>query len=349
MSEQNAEMSAPTMQLNFKKKTTIKKDKGIIKLARKIVEKKEVENIETSTTTDDSPVQAATTTRKPRAKSKMAVSKAVMPLVFIDTSYFIFYRYHATKAWYLHSKKEDESGDLTIENEGFVENYSKHFGQWRAKISKKFGVPEDQFYWFRDSPKETVWRTPLFAGYKATRDEKCPEGIDGFFKYTYDNLIPGDRQILVEAAEADDAVAVAAQYENEHRPEQKVVIITADTDYLQLVNDVTRVVKLPNFDDIPLVVKSGKEKITVTPKEYLITKVILGDTADEIPKVYSGCGPATALSISRDEDTFKRLIEDHPERLEKFHNNLTLISFNKIPKEVRERCQLAYLLVRGIV
>jgi 5'-3' exonuclease len=318
--------------------------KGIIKLSKKIVEKKNMDKVENNSVVDK---ESKVVEKKPRA-SRATTSIASLPLVFIDTSYFIFYRYHATKAWYLHSKKEDDKDDLTIDNQGFVENYSKHFRQWTAKISKKFKVPESQFYWFRDSPKETVWRTPLFPAYKATRDKKCPDGIEGFFTYTYDNLIPKNRQMIVEGAEADDIAAVAAQMENANNPTQHLVIITADTDYLQLVNDVTRVVKLPNFDDIPLVVKLGKEKVTVTPKEYLVIKVILGDTADEIPKVYSGCGPSTALNISRDPDTFKRLIEDHPERLEKYQHNLTLISFDEIPAEIRQKCQLAYILVRGI-
>lgn len=293
-------------------------------------------------------VDPAIKTPAPRKKASGSNNSDNTPLIFIDTSYFIFYRYHATKAWYLHSKKDEDADDLTIENEGFVENYSKHFRQWTAKISKKFKTPESKFFWFRDSPKEEVWRTPLFPAYKATRDEKCPDGIEGFFAYTYDNLIPVERQMLVPCAEADDVAAIAAKLENVNNPTQPIVIITADTDYLQLVNSVTRVVKLPNFDDIPVVVKIGKDKVTVTPNEYLLIKVLLGDSCDEISKVYAGCGPSTALNISRNPDEFTRLIENHPDRFAKYQLNLTLISFNEIPESIRTKCQAAYMAVRSL-
>ncbi len=341
--------------------------KGLIKLSKKIVEKPE-EPTQEPTVVEGEKIKV---TRKPTSKSAGASSRAsgsgsrvassrasgsgsgsgsgvLSPLIFIDTSYFIFYRYHATKAWYLHSKKDEDAGDLTIDNLGFVENYNKHFRQWTAKISKKFKVPESQFFWFKDSPKENVWRTPIFPKYKATRDDKCPEGIKGFFLHTYQNLIPLERQMLVPCAEGDDIAAIAAKLENATNPTQPILIITADTDYLQLVNPVTRVVKLPNFDDIPVVVKNGKDKITVTPDEYLMIKVLLGDTCDEIPKVYSGCGPSTAMSISRNPDEFTRLIENHPDRLEKYQLNLTLISFNKIPDNIRDNCQAAYMAVRSL-
>jgi 5'-3' exonuclease len=371
-------MSVPgvTKKLVFKKRPSSETNegnkKGLIKLSKKIVEKPEEPTQESTVVEDEKkvirkPTSKSTASRAAGSGSRAAGSGSraagsgsgsgsgsgtgsgvLSPLIFIDTSYFIFYRYHATKAWYLHSKKDEDAGDLTIDNLGFVENYNKHFRQWTAKISKKFKVPESQFFWFKDSPKEDVWRTPIFPKYKATRDEKCPEGIKGFFLHTYQNLIPLERQMLVPCAEGDDIAAVAAKLENATNPTQPILIITADTDYLQLVNSVTRVVKLPNFDDIPVVVKIGKDKVTVTPDEYLMIKVLLGDTCDEIPKVYSGCGPSTAMNISRNPDEFTRLIENHPDRLEKYQQNLTLISFNEIPDNIRDNCQAAYMAVRSL-
>lgn len=350
-----------TPKLQFKKRSSDPTSgatmASTIKLSKKITEKNPLvatlDNLEHTVSEAKAEIASTSTSasaKKPRAKSSkaQASSGAIMPLVFIDASYFIFYRYHATKVWYQHSKKDDDGVEFNIENAGFVENYSKHFRQWTAKISKQFGVPESQFFWFKDSPKDSLWRTPLFPKYKASRDAKCPEGIDGFFGHTFDNLIPKDRQMIVPGAEADDIAAVATLYENTNHPTQPIIIITTDTDYLQLVNDTTRVVKLPNFDDIPLVVKSGKDKVKVTAKEYLMAKVILGDTADEIPKVYDGCGPVTAINISRNPDAFKKLIQDHPERLKKYQHNLTLISFNEIPAEIQQKCQTAYLQVRNL-
>ena len=277
-------------------------------------------------------------------KGKSVTLKPKQSLVFIDTSYFIFYRYHATKAWYKHSGK-GEDDNCHIEDEAFVDSFTKHFKQWCEKISKQFGVKQSDFFWFRDSPRETLWRTPLFEGYKANRD--CPDGISGFFRYVYDNLIPGDRQIKVDRAEADDVAAVAVKLENKMNPHVDIVVLTADTDYLQLVNDKVKIVKLPKFQEIPVEVKVGKNKMKVTPREYLITKILVGDTADEIPKVYAGCGPSVALKIARDEEMFKKCIEDHPDRLEKFNHNKTLICFDQIPDDIREMAEMEYLKVRN--
>lgn len=282
---------------------------------------------------------------KSRAKVKKTPQKK-SHLVFMDASYFIFYRYHATKAWYRHQDKELE---CSINNEEFVISFARHFNTWIEKIAKKFKTTTDNFFWFKDASKDTVWRTPLFPNYKSTRDEKTDEGITGFFPYCFEHLIPKDRVIYVPRAEADDVAAIATQYENEINPDQQIAIFTGDTDYLQLVNQNTKVVKAPKLDQIPIQIKIGKERFDVTPEVYIKHKILVGDVTDEIPKVYHGCGPRIAYQMVNDPILFKKNVIDHPDRHARYKQNETLICFSKIPDDIRAQGIEVYTRVRNSI
>lgn len=280
-----------------------------------------------------SPLKSST--KKP--KSLVSVRR----LLFIDASFFIFYRYNATKVWYsTHKAKE---GECNIENEEFVQNYTKHFNDWVTKIKKK--TNSQHVYWFKDSPLDTLWRIPIFPSYKSNREDKCPKEISAFFRYTYEKLIPPNNVISIKQAEADDCVDIAVRFENKTNPDTKIVIVTGDTDYIQLINDNTRVIKMPKLDDMPVEIKLGKDKkdkIKTTPSIFINTKILLGDACDEIPKVYSGCGPKTAYDIARDPDMFKKLIEDHPDRYANYKKNRILMHFDEIPNDIRKEGEELY-------
>jgi len=283
--------------------------------------------------------------RPKRAKKTLAPKKS--SLVFMDASYFIFYRYHATKAWYRHRDKELH--ECNIDNEEFVISFARHFNSWTEKIAKKFKTTTDKFFWFKDAPKDTVWRTPLFPNYKSTREEKTDEGITGFFPYCFEHLIPKDRVIYVPRAEADDVAAIATHYENETNPDQKIAIFTGDTDYLQLVNENTMVVKAPKLEQLPIQIKIGKEKLQVSPDVYIRHKFLVGDVTDEIPKVYHGCGPRIAYQMVNDPILFKKNITDHPERNARYQENKTLICFDQIPDDIRAEGIAVYNKVRNSI
>lgn len=271
-------------------------------------------------------------------------------IVLIDGSYFIFRRYCATKVWYSQHTEKGASEDCNIENEDFVKHYTKHFGDWVNKINKEF--KPDELYWFKDSPKDTVWRTPLFKEYKSHRDDLCPPHVGKFFAYSYQDLIPANKVILVDTAEADDSLAIAAKFENKTRPSCKIVIFTGDTDYLQLVNDRTRVVnfKGPKLVDIPLEVKLGKKdgkqvKELVASDIYLTIKILLGDKTDGIPGV-PGCGPATAYKLATDSEYFTQYINNNPTRKNIYEKNRLLISFDEIPVELKNEIERVYQQIK---
>lgn len=266
-------------------------------------------------------------------------------LVFIDASYFIFYRFSATKVWFSkHSGKGDEE-DCHLDNPEFVGYYQKQFGDWVKRIEKAFGVSSEQIFWFKDAPRESLWRNQLMDSYKESREQKDTLQIGPFFAYSFENLIDPKRLVAVPTAEADDVCAICVMevldrvWKLSGGEDRKLTVITGDTDYLQLkrYGDLVKIVRLPKFEEIPLVVKVGKKKEQVNALDYLISKVVMGDTSDDIPRVFNGCGPATALKIARDQELFEKMIASHPERLERFERNRTLIDFDRIPTEIKDQ------------
>lgn len=289
-----------------------------------------------------------------KMKKKLSKPKPIEPsetFVLIDGSYLIFRRYCATKVWYSRHTSNGDEDDCHINNADFVEKFTKHFGNWMKAIHKQF--KPDQIFWFKDPPKEAVWRTPIFEGYKGHREGLAPPHIGEFFRYCYEELIPKERVILVGTAEADDSVAISTRYENQHHPQRKIVIFTGDSDYLQLVNEKTRVVnfKGPKLVDTPLqivthTVNKKKIKEDVDAETYLMVKILIGDKTDGIPGV-PGCGPITAYKLATDPDYFQTYIMDNPDNRKIYEHNRRMISFNEIPNELQAEIKATYLDIRS--
>ena len=56
-------------------------------------------------------------------------------ILFIDMSYYIFYRFYALRNWYKRSQ-EDELDDTIMENELFINKYHKLFKEKYKKYKK---------------------------------------------------------------------------------------------------------------------------------------------------------------------------------------------------------------------
>lgn len=293
---------------------------------------------------------------KAKAKAKANV-KEVIPVnmdnktyVMIDASYFIFRRYCATQVWFCSHTSKGEKDDCNINNSDFTGFFTKHFNDWVGNIIKQY--KPDQIFWFKDSPKATVWRTPLFEQYKEHRDDLCPPHVGEFFKYAYQSLIPPDRVIVVPTAEADDALAISARYEHANNPNLNIIVFTGDTDYLQLVNDKIKVVNMKGKKCIPLpvqvvtgVVDKKKVKQNVDGATYLFIKILLGDKTDGIPGI-KGVGPATAWKLSQDPEYFNEFIMNNPKRRETFEHNQLMISFDYIPQQLQDDIRETYVDVK---
>lgn len=89
--------------------------------------------------------------------------------------------------------------------------------------------------------------------------------------------------VSIDRIEADDSIGyIAKQVYGEE--DQEVIIMSSDKDFLQLVDDTTKVwapKKKKLYDEDKVI-----EEYDYPPKNYLITRLIEGDNSDNIPGVY---------------------------------------------------------------
>jgi len=113
---------------------------------------------------------------------------------------------------------------------------------------------------------------------------------------------------------------------NEKNIKQDIIIITNDSDYLQLADTNIKIINM-QMKDITL---RGKND----PKIDLMIKALGGDKSDNIPKIapYMSKEKSEKIAIMDDEERTKYLIENN--LMDKYNFNMTLISFDNIPAEL---------------
>jgi 5'-3' exonuclease len=254
--------------------------------------------------------------------------------LFIDTSYLVFYRIYAIKAWYGRAYPDTILTDPTLDPI-FMEKYDALFFKNIHKLMKdnKYNIPTCDWIFALDCARCNIWRYPLFPEYKENRDITRKDDVfilENIFRHTYNNILPqfceknGSTLIKVDHAEADDIIAVSTKYCISHIPDIHIVIIANDHDYLQLLgnknNTKTKKEKealdfflnLINANDsVSETSKSNTQTITIVNLQNkklndksigndLLYKILLGDPADNIPPSFKKCGKATVKKLLDD-------------------------------------------------
>ena len=215
--------------------------------------------------------------------------------IFIDGSYFCFYRYHSLLTWWRNAYP-DEINALQdpIQNPKFVEKFKKTFVDNVEKLSK--GLKLDKsinpiIVVGKDCKRENIWRNELFPKYKATRANGQEDGFMGgpFFKMAYEEQLfiqGGAKSILKHPRlEADDCIAITVKHLLNTYQTCNIYIITSDKDYLQLAQERVHLYNLA-FKDL-----TQQKSCTGDSECDLFCKIITGDTSDNIPSVFPKCGP----------------------------------------------------------
>jgi len=140
----------------------------------------------------------------------------------------------------------------------------------------------------------TLNKKNLFPDYKGNRKLKRITNFDGFGSQEeesesienqllrlveYLQCLPVDLAV-VDRVEADDTIA---HLSNEFQKNNDVVIMSSDQDFLQLINDKVTVyspTKKKFYNPAKV-----KEEYGLPPQNYLQMKILLGDSADNIPGV----------------------------------------------------------------
>ena len=94
------------------------------------------------------------------------------PILFIDMSYYIFYRFYALRNWYKRSQEDELDVDTIMENELFINKYHKLFKENIKKIQKKHNIQNSLVIFGKDCRRYDIWRNQYYDEYKKNRDEK---------------------------------------------------------------------------------------------------------------------------------------------------------------------------------
>lgn len=262
-------------------------------------------------------------------------NKSTPSFIFVDGSYYTFYRYFSLMTWWKNAYPENPLVD-PFQNEQFVEKFRKTFVENLEKIPKNLGFGKNDspiMFVGKDCPRETIWRMQLFPDYKKNRANGQEDGFMGgtFFKMAYqDELFQkgGAKAILkYPTLEADDCIAISVKYILGLHPECMIYVITSDKDYLQLVEPRVKIFDL-KFKNI-----AEQKSSTGNPESDLFCKIVMGDISDNIPSVLKKCGPKTALKCFENPEYFEERLKKE-NAYETYERNKTLVDFNNIPENL---------------
>jgi 5'-3' exonuclease len=269
-------------------------------------------------------------------------SSTSINFILIDGSYFNFYRYCALLSWWKNAFPEllDEIAE-PFQNPQFVAKFRKLFVENVKGLPKKLGLDKVGLSKSRnimivgkDCKRENIWRSTLFPAYKGTRDNSPESGFKGgpFFKMVYEDdlfLEGGAAAVLKHPClEADDCLAISTKLLLKKYPTCSIYIITGDKDYLQLASERVHLFNLA-FKRL----NEQKSSYNDAAKD-LFCKIVTGDPSDNIPPIFKGCGPKTAVKYFENRESFLSKLEADPEAKKRYEFNRTLIDFNYIPEHL---------------
>lgn len=256
--------------------------------------------------------------------------------IFVDGSYYNFYRYYSLTNWWKNAHADEPLLDPS-QNEEFVEKFKKLHIENLQQIPKKLQLSKDVnpiLIVGKDCKRENIWRNELFPKYKGTRSNGPEDGFMGgpFFKMAYEEelFIKGGAKAILKhpKLEADDCIAISVKHLVNRYPDCTIYIITSDKDYLQLNSHNVNIYNLA-FKNI-----AENKSSTGNAKNDLEIKIIMGDSSDNIPSVFPKCGPKTAQKCIEDPEFFKKKMADNPEYYAQYELNKKIVDFNNIPQDL---------------
>jgi 5'-3' exonuclease len=259
------------------------------------------------------------------------------PVLFIDTSYYIFYRYYAVFNWYKLSQKQAPNVRNIMQDETFVKKFDKLFEESLNKFCKAHKIPYGNVVFAKDCMRDHIWRFEFYKEYKKSRDERLETFNGDIFKHAYNKILPKlEEQLGIQScehccSEADDIIAVFTRKVRREFPETQVIIVTNDNDYLQLIDDKTLLVNMKN--------KEINSRLIHEPKKQLLIKILLGDKSDNIPPAFPKCGEKRALSLAENKEELESKLASDEDFKAQFELNTLLMDTTCIPDHIKEELE----------
>ena len=262
-------------------------------------------------------------------------------IILIDTSYTIFYRYHATIKWFSFAFKDEYQiiknnvNYCWFDNDIFLEKYKKMFLEGITKlINKKIFFSDKSLVLFcLDTPKEDLWRIKIQSNYKSNRILKICDNnnIKLFFNYTCTIIIPNliqnyknFNQIQISNIEADDIIGIICLYIKNNNLNYKIYLISSDKDFYQL-----------GFPNLVFINYKLKKEIILSLHDAnyeLNKKIIFGDKSDCIPSIIKK-RLKNKIQLIENNDFLLKYLNDNQESKKQYEINKKMIDFNYIPND----------------
>ncbi len=196
------------------------------------------------------------------------------PLYLIDGSSYIFRAYYGIRA------------DLST-SDGLPTNAVYGFANMLLKFLREY---EPEYLGMVFDSKGEVFRNEIYPEYKANRDE-APESLKLQFPKIFELVRAFSVPMLaMEGYEADDIMGTIARAQEE----SKVVLITGDKDFCQLVSE--NVTLIDTMRERVTGVREVRQKYGIGPEQMIDFFALVGDKVDNVPGV-AGVGEKTASAL----------------------------------------------------
>lgn len=167
----------------------------------------------------------------------------------------------------------------------------------------------------------TVFRHQEYIGYKANRKEMDAELVSQIQR-VYELVRAFNIPIYTaEGYEADDIIGTLATQAFQSKEQRakgkvdKVLIVTGDKDFMQLVKDEEIMLYMPAHGlSEPQIIGEQEvvEKMGIKPNQVVDFKSLVGDSSDNYPGV-PGIGPKTAVELLRKFGSLEGIYQHLPE------------------------------------
>ena len=217
-----------------------------------------------------------------------------------------------------------------------IESIRRSIVRVLARIQKQFGSEYGKMILCYDD--KNYWRSQVFPYYKKNRkQERETSKYDWDLVFSVLNKIRDEIRrylpyyvIQVQGAEADDVIAALSR---KHHLDDKILILSADKDFIQL----QRYQSVKQYDPI-----RNRWIVNENPIQYLQEHIIRGDRSDGIPNILT-CDDAIVNNKAQkkmSKEKISALASMNPEdftnyiRLRNWKRNSELIDFSKIPTNI---------------
>lgn len=142
----------------------------------------------------------------------------------------------------------------------------------------------------------------------------------------------GYKMIRVEDCESDDIIAILMRRFPDYMCR---ILFSSDRDFLQLENVYQYNMNGERIKRVTF--KDALIEEEVSPNDYLLWKILNGDTSDNIKGVFPKYGPKKCYKLVKNKAKIKEMLKEDLSSVERFKLNKLLIDFDCIPKDVEEK------------